>query len=141
MTNERYSELAGRNVLVIDDNELLGALIRDVLSRCGAKVTVVHSGVEGLQRMQDADYELILLDLIMPGLNGWTVVEHMQHLSSNLLDRTILMTADRYNVETAKQIHALGMAVLYKPFDLDDLRVSAASVIRMADLTEQLFAA
>src|SRR5580704_1142451 len=68
-------------VLVVEDEEELRELIRDALEEEGYVVIVACGGQEALDAMTRADHVcVVLLDLLMPGMNGWEFLDAMRHL-------------------------------------------------------------
>lgn len=70
-----------RRLLVIDDDKRLGALIRDYLSPLGYEVTLRHTGPDGLAAALAGGYEAVLLDVMMPGMDGFTVLRELRKSS------------------------------------------------------------
>lgn len=113
------------HVLVVDDDPAMRALLVQVLGRDGHTVSQARHGLEALAALQAFAFDVVLLDVRMPGLGGIEV------LSMLPLPRpiTLVMTGfpDR-NVEiAARELGAT--AVLAKPFEIDDLRVLVASLL------------
>jgi len=65
-------------ILVVDDEEDIRVLIDMVLSREGYDVDLAKDGVEALMRMNEYDYDLVILDVIMPNKNGLEVIRDMK---------------------------------------------------------------
>lgn len=69
-------------ILVVDDNESMAELIQDLVELAGYEAEVAFSGLEGLDRAREGMPDLILVDLMMPGLSGWEVYEQLREFSS-----------------------------------------------------------
>lgn len=69
-------------ILVIDDNESMAELIQDLVELAGYDAEVAYSGLEGLDRAREGMPDLILVDLMMPGLSGWEMYEQLREFSS-----------------------------------------------------------
>ena len=67
--------LAGRRILVVDDQPSIRGILETALSDAGADVWCVPDGPTAITLLETANPELILLDLAMPGMNGWQVLE------------------------------------------------------------------
>jgi CheY-like chemotaxis protein len=67
--------LAGRRILVVDDQPSIRGILETALSEAGADVWCVGDGPTAMTLLESANPELILLDLAMPGMNGWQVLE------------------------------------------------------------------
>ena len=72
MTSQQYS------LLVVDDNEMNRDLLSRRLERQGYRVTVAVDGVQALELLDHEDFSLILLDIMLPQMNGYQVLEHLK---------------------------------------------------------------
>lgn len=59
------------DIIIVEDNSELGTLIRDLLSREGYSVELVENGEKAILRLKEEDYKLMLLDVMLPGLDGF----------------------------------------------------------------------
>jgi DNA-binding response OmpR family regulator len=87
-------------VLVIDDDVLLTDLLRDSLSRSSFEVFVVNSGAEGVKVIHQLQPDVVVLDLMMPGMTGWEVCKAIRTFSqtpililSAVVDHELVMQA------------------------------------------------
>jgi CheY-like chemotaxis protein len=89
-------------VLIIDDDPLTVQLMSEMLTSSGFKVAETFSGVEGLQRAVIEQPDIIVLDLIMPGMNGFQVVQQLRtNPSTNEIP--ILVCTGKKLTETDRQ--------------------------------------
>lgn len=72
----------GRPLLVIDDDRKLCGLIRDYLSPLGWNVSMRHTGTEGLEDAKTGSYEAVILDVMMPGMDGFEVLRELRKTSN-----------------------------------------------------------
>jgi CheY-like chemotaxis protein len=110
-------------VLVVDDEPDIRRLVGDALRLEGYQVRTAGDGQEALQRMADERPDLILLDLMMPVMDGRQFCRLLAHAPFHA-ERpgripVILLSADRRLREQAEELGAAGY--LAKPFNLDDL--------------------
>ena len=116
--------VAGRNVLVIDDDQALRGLFTALLGRKGFTVDVASDGRVAFDQLVRHTYSVILLDLMMPNVNGFELLDRMGRDSPALLARVIVMTgAAQRLVEKVDTSRIWG--VIRKPFDIDNLVSSA----------------
>ena len=78
-------------LLVIDDDRKLCRLIADYLAPLGYDVEAVHTGPEGVERATGATWSAVILDLMLPGLDGFEVLKKIRHTS----DVPVLMLTAR----------------------------------------------
>src|SRR5512137_1557589 len=78
-------------LLVIDDDKKLCRLIRDYLEPMGYEVASAHTGPDGLEMAQSGQYQAIILDVMLPGMDGFEVLKHLRHTS----DVPVLMLTSR----------------------------------------------
>jgi CheY-like chemotaxis protein len=127
--------LHGSRVLVVDDSTEITALVAEVFRDCGARVVAVNTGREALTMLQFSDFDLVVLDLAMPGVDGWRLLDFMEDLNPDLLRRALVVTARSYDTKALGLLRGLGVAHLLKPFLLEDLRAAASRVLSTAGPT------
>ena len=105
-------------ILVVDDDELIRTLIAMALTDEGYGVVTARNGAQALERLQNHRPRLILLDMRMPVMDGWTFARHYRDLpgpTAPIVVMTAAMDAGRW----ASEVQADGW--LAKPFELGDL--------------------
>ena len=116
--------VAGRHALVIDDDGALRGLFTTLLSRKGFTVDVAGDGRVGFDQLSRNTYSVILLDLMMPEVNGFELLDRIERDSPSLLKRVIVMTgASPRQIDRVDPTHVFD--VIRKPFDIDHLVSSA----------------
>src|SRR5437588_6859123 len=111
---------AARQVIVIDDDPGLRTLFIAILERKGFAVDVALDGRSAYDQISRNAYSVILLDLMMPDVNGFELLERLARECPSLLPRVIVMTgASRRVVQTLDTTSILGL--VRQPIDLDDL--------------------
>jgi len=124
-----FAALKDRRILAVDDCVQITSLLRDVFATCGAKISVVNSGEAAILHVCVTHFDLVLLDIRMPGIDGWDVLRYMRTTKPYLLARTILITGDRYSRAAVGDSDLPRMCIVYKPFELDYLRTVACRVL------------
>lgn len=130
--NERPDAQSGNSrVLVIDDEDVVHASLRKILSRLGYGVEGVLSAREGLARLDDERFDLIITDLMMPQMNG---IELLSELRRRGCSTPVLMITGYPTIRTAVQAMRLG-AVDYvaKPFTRKELLSPVKRALRIED--------
>ncbi len=116
-------------ILVIEDDEAIAELIELALGQEGHEVTVAADGERGLAAADQRHPDLILLDMLMPVLDGWSFAARYRG-SPGPHAPIVVMTAAADAMQRAAEISAHG--VLAKPFTLDELH-NAVSPYEPAD--------
>ncbi len=107
------------SVLVVDDEVNLCRIIGAKLSRSGYEVVTVHDGLQAVEKVKDSDFDVVLLDLILPKMDGLTALAQIRRMRDAL--PVIVMSACE-NADVVEQAKNYGVtAYLNKPFDLDIL--------------------
>jgi two-component system chemotaxis response regulator CheY len=108
-----------RNILVVDDDPSLRDVLAEDLRYRGYTVTVARNGSEALARLDMMTPDVILLDLMMPVMDGWTFVKKYREHAEHGFAPIIAVSADG---DLPSGYAAVGVvALLRKPFDLNDL--------------------
>ena len=115
------------DILIVEDNEELGALIRDFLVRDGFTVTWKTTGEDGLSALKEDKYRLMLLDVMLPGFDGY---ETLRILRKDLGLQVIMMSA-----KNDDQSKILGLDVgaddyIEKPFSFPVLSSKIKAILR-----------
>ena len=109
-----------RKILVGDDDESIRVMVERVLRREQYQVDSARDGFEAIERLTQNDYDAILLDLMMPGLDGFAVLDYLEEHRPELESSVIIMSANLPAASDARQMRKVGK-ILPKPFDLSDL--------------------
>ncbi|MFL5747461.1 MAG: ATP-binding protein [Niastella sp.] len=120
-TQEYNNLLAGKNVLVAEDNEINQKLIEFVLRKAGGAVTIASNGEEAVQHLQqDQHYDLIIMDLQMPKMDGYATTYYIRN-QLRLTTPIIAMTATAMKDEQWQCLHAGMNEYMTKPFEFAEL--------------------
>ena len=106
-------------VLVVEDDPNVRRDVAEVLAEEGYLVEQAADGVAALERARVSWPDVILLDLYLPLMDGWTLLNTLRRLNPDRDTAVIVMTTDRYAQEEAQHLGARGC--LPKPFELEDL--------------------
>jgi CheY-like chemotaxis protein len=119
-----------KTILCIEDEREMIDLFKIILGRRGYRVSGALGGEEGLQRAAEVIPNLILLDLMMPELDGWEVLQRMRG-SRELRDiPVIIVTAKSNDIDRAMALHIAQVSdFISKPFGPQDLIASVDKVI------------
>jgi len=117
---------AERKVLVVDDEVVVCNSVRKVLARKGYQVDETDDGGEALRRLQKVPYELVILDMVMPKMNG---IDVLREIKQRQPETSVIMITGYASIDSAKEAIRLGASeYLPKPFTPDELLRVAESV-------------
>jgi DNA-binding response OmpR family regulator len=115
---ERSEHVNGRrSILVVDDDASIRTMVKIVLERAGYEVTTARNGCEAIRCLAERDYDVVLLDVMMPKLDGLAVVDLLRKDNSPVLAHTYLLTAG----QTAHLSDLPVRGLIGKPFDIETL--------------------
>src|SRR5688572_18119442 len=119
----------GLRVLVVEDEPALAQAVAEALSDAGLKVDRAGDGEEGLTRLTEANYDLIVCDLKMPRIDGMQFYRAMAAATPGLARRVIFVTGDVAGTDAERFLEETGCRWLSKPFRLGDLLRSARDTL------------
>lgn len=121
-------ERAEKRILVVDDDDAIRALLMTILRRRGFAVDLARHGGEAVERLARCHYTVMLLDLMMPVMNGWEVLETLAKMDPKTRPVTIVLTAG----SEPRDLDAdLVSGTVRKPFDVELLLDSVTACIAM----------
>ena len=126
---------APARILVIDDEEHLAAGIRENLQAEGYQADVAHNGAQGLAKVRAGAFDLILLDVMMPELDGLRVCEEIR--AAGLQTPVLFLTVKGEPADRIRGLEAGGDDYLTKPFHLKELLLRVAAILRRTDWYNQ----
>jgi DNA-binding response OmpR family regulator len=80
------------NVLIVDDDETSAVIVEHIVNAAGWKAAVVHDGRAAIQCIVAGGVDAIVLDLLMPGIDGFGVIEYLRAYDPSLLKRTVVVS-------------------------------------------------
>ncbi|HEX6838095.1 MAG TPA: diguanylate cyclase [Polyangia bacterium] len=127
-------------ILIVDDDPDVRTFVRAVLESDGHRVTEAASGQDAIQRLRIRRPALVLLDVMMPAMDGFAAVHAIKREPGPFVP-VILLTALDDPASRAKGINAGADEVLAKPVHPFELRLRCRAMLRIHHLTEELHAA
>ena len=122
-------------VLIIDDDKELCALIkRSVLSE-DIEADFCNTGKEGLQKLKEREYQLVILDVMMPGMDGFETLEEIRKESSLPI---LMFTSKNDSASKVRGLRAGADDYLTKPFSVLELAARIRSLLRRSKKDERL---
>ena len=117
---------ATRNILVIDDNDRHLDILSTVLSSVGHNVETCGSGSEALRRLEGRNFDIVVLDLVMPEISGVIVAQQMRQTTVNCDTPIIICTANMTLAHRQFRDVAGIVAIIGKPIDTASLVLAVA---------------
>lgn len=127
-----------KNILVVEDEPTLARLLSYNLSQEGYQTKVVDHGGEGLQTALQESFDLIILDIMLPGMNGFEVLAKLRQ--KGVKTPVIILTARNAEEEVVQGLKAGADDYITKPFGVAELLARVSAVMRRTG-TEETFAA
>jgi len=115
------SERTRQRILVVDDDEHIQKSLSQYLEMEEFDVDVASSGQEALERAGSQTPDLVLLDIMMPEMDGFEVVERLHQEAPTAKVPIILLTARGQDTDVIRGYHMGVSSYLTKPFNLDEL--------------------
>ena len=106
-----------KRALIVDDDEPIRTMLAKVVARQNLDVDTARDGAEAIERLDEDRYSVVLLDLMMPRVDGFAVLRHMQEYHPEKLGRTIIASAVPES-EILKRLASPVFGVHAKPFDI-----------------------
>jgi DNA-binding response OmpR family regulator len=118
---------SGSRVLVVDDEPAIRALVAKIVERAGYPVDTARDGAEAIEKLEQARYAVMVLDLMMPNIDGYGLIQHLK-ASKGPKPAVIVISAGDSGA-LRKLDGSLVHSILRKPFDIDVLGdlISAAA--------------
>ena len=114
-------------VLVVDDEPAIRALVTKIVERAGHPVDSARDGAEAIAKLEVEDYSVLVLDLMMPNVDGYALIDH---LKSNGGRRPAIIVISAGDTAALRRLDgSMVHSILRKPFDIDvlgDLITAAA---------------
>ena len=116
--------IAPKAVLVVDDDAAFASVVEDALATEGYQVTTATSGLAALDLVRDRRFDLILIDVRMPELDGPGFFRELQSRDPEQASRVMFMTGAAVGPDTAEFLFSLRAPYLRKPLPIDELRAA-----------------
>ena len=109
-------------ILVVDDEEAVTGVIQTILSKDGYQVHLAHDGAEGIKVAGQVKPDLIIMDITMPGMDGYEATERLKQDPSLANVPIIFLTGKSASEDGGKAFATGGVSFVLKPFTSQQLR-------------------
>src|SRR5215469_1858015 len=120
-------------ILLIDDDAELCGMMRELFGEAGFKLDCAFNGRDGLARALKSSYDLVVLDVMLPMIDGFTVLQQLRRRTEVPV---IMLTARVHRRDRIEGLNAGADDYLLKPFDPDELLARIRAVLRRAGRLE-----
>lgn len=127
----------GKKILIIEDDDIVARTIERCLRGGEYRVTIAGSGVEGLQAARRDLPDLVILDVIMPGMDGYTVCKEMRKDALLAEVPILFLTAKTKDDDKITGLAAGADDYLGKPFNVDELLLRIKAILRRTQRMKQ----
>jgi len=128
--------MAGARILVVDDEYLIRWALQQNLEKDGYEVLSAETGEEALQKVREEAPDLVLLDIKMPGMDGYEVLEETIKIDHGIIPIMITAFEDVEKVVKAMRLGAFDY--ITKPFDFDKVRISIQKALEASQLKREV---
>lgn len=121
-------------ILAVDDEKPIAELLRISLTRAGYQCTCVYDGVSAANLIEKETFDLILLDIMLPGIDGFELMEYIRSTDTPV----IFLTAKNAVADRVKGLRMGAEDYIVKPFDILELLARVEGVLRRHGKTQTL---
>jgi putative two-component system response regulator len=126
------------SIIVVDDTDVSAEVLRRLLVRDGYRVAVARDGEAGLDMVRESTPDLVLLDVMMPGINGFEVCRQIKADPTTRLTPVVLVTTLDGRDDRIQGMDAGADDLLTKPVDGMELRARIRALLRLKRFTDEL---
>lgn len=120
--------MKAHNILVVEDDPNLGTILAEYLQAKSYKVTLVKDGQQGIETFAKNDFDLLLLDVMMPVKDGFTMAEEVRKLDKNV--PIIFLTAKSMKGDTIEGFKIGADDYVTKPFSMEELLLRIKAILK-----------
>jgi DNA-binding response OmpR family regulator len=132
-TSTPHFQSSDKHILVVEDDPDISHLLEINLKDIAFQVDVVNNGVDGLNRASNHDYQLIVLDLMLPGMDGLELCRRLRSQSVNI--PVLMLTARSSELDRVLGLELGADDYLTKPFSIKELQARVKAILRRVELS------
>lgn len=122
------------NILLVEDDMNLGFVVQDTLKEHGYKVTLSTNGADGLKACSESQFDLCLLDVMLPKKDGFALAQDIRNLDADM--PIVFLTAKAMDEDKVKGFKSGADDYITKPFNMDELLLRIEAILRRS--TQQI---
>ena len=116
------------NIIIIEDDAKTAAFVSKGLEQAGFNTVVASDGVEGLFKLQTGEFDIAIVDIMLPGMDGFTIIQKLRE--SRIKTPVIVLSAKNSVEDKVRGLQAGGDDYLAKPFSHAELMMKVESLLR-----------
>jgi PAS domain S-box-containing protein len=136
--NNYEHQLKAHRILIVDDNQMNAELLNESMKQINQIPLIANSGRQALEIIAKDKIDMVLLDIMMPDMSGFEVIEHIK---SNPLTKDIIVvfiTALNETDNIVKGLQSGSYEYIVKPFNIDELKARLINILQIYDLKTKL---
>ena len=133
-----HFQSSDKHILVVEDDPDISQLLEINLKDIAFQVDVVNNGVDGLNRASNHDYQLIVLDLMLPGMDGLELCRRLRSQSVNI--PVLMLTARSSELDRVLGLELGADDYLTKPFSIKELQARVKAILRRVEFSAKQLA-
>ena len=122
-----------KRILLVEDEPAISQVCRRALASEGFEVDIAANGIEAEDRLRERDYNLIIIDIRTPVMNGKELYQYIKEEYPRLVERVIFTTGDVLAGETRSFLEQRDRPLLLKPFTPDNLKAIVKETLRQIE--------
>jgi DNA-binding response OmpR family regulator len=121
---------ATSKILLVDDDATVLDLVRETLEGCGYAIDTATNSQDALTKVREGGYAMIIVDLLLPDMNGFILAQEVKRINPNLADRILFISGILFGQSTVDHLGSIGAGFLSKPFQLESLIEAVDKIAR-----------
>lgn len=121
-------------ILIVDDEKSIGDMIKMFLTKHGYMCETAYDGMTATQKIEEKQYDLVLLDIMLPDIDGYDLIDYINEYSIPV----IFVSAKTMVADRIKGLRLGAEDYISKPFDLQELLARVETVLRRYNKTERI---
>lgn len=105
-------------ILLVDDEVSVLDLVRTTLETCGYAIDTAASSQEAMEKIRSSEYSMVILDLLLPDMNGFILSQEIRRVRPTLGNRILFISGILFGQSTIDHLGTIGAGFLSKPFQL-----------------------
>jgi len=110
--------------LIVDDQDFNREICRAILEQVGYQIEESEDGESALEKLEDHDYDMMILDLHMPGMSGYTVLAQIR--ANPRLAKLFVIVMTAHGPQITGELHNVANRIMFKPIDIQSFSSFAA---------------